>query len=80
MPESIIYLAGQVEFLMSVLGTGNRVETWTPTVVRRACSREMAIFEVLVDFRRTHCLPEESNVMPIIYVRCLKALYIKLAK
>ena len=66
--------------LVSVLGALNIVVKLPLTVVTRACSRGMAIFEVSVDFRRTNCRLEESIVMPILYVGGITARYITLAQ
>ena len=80
MPESTIYTAGPVVSLSAVLGICKNDYKLAPMAVTRACSRDMAIFDVLVVWKRTHWRPEQSNVMLILYVGSLKARYIHLAQ
>ena len=80
MPENRMCIADLVIYILAVLETSKSEEKVATMVVTRACSREMIIFDVLVDFRRSNCRPEQLNVLKILHLGWLKTGYIQLAQ
>ena len=78
MHESRVYIAVPLVFLFAVPETRKRVEKLAHMVVLKGLLQRYGHFHVLGDFKRPYRQPEQSNVMPIHFVGCMKAKYIQL--